>query len=296
MLSFNWVAAVRRADGSPAVLKLGVPSSEHLAEEAAALTSFAGAGAVRLLDRDAGRGALLLERAHPGTMLRDLVPARDEEATAVAVGILRRLHVEPAAGGPLPDLVRYGGAFRRLPREHPLLPRRLVDRAARLFDELCATAPARVVLHGDLHHGNILRADREPWLAIDPHGVIGDPGYEIARCCTTRTPATATTACSHSSPRGSSNWPTAWASHSTARWRGASSARCCPRCGPRKAAAPPAAGPWTWRGSWSLACRDDDAGEPVVGDPGGGGAFAGQDPSPPPGRGPGRIAGHYSRA
>ncbi|HEY0452046.1 aminoglycoside phosphotransferase family protein [Actinophytocola sp.] len=180
VLSFNWVAAVRRADGSPAVLKLGVPSSEHLAEEAAALTSFAGAGAVRLLDRDAGRGALLLERAHPGTMLRDLVPARDEEATAVAVGILRRLHVEPAAGGPLPDLVRYGGAFRRLPREHPLLPRRLVDRADRLFDELCATAPARVVLHGDLHHGNILRAGREPWLAIDPHGVIGDPGYELA--------------------------------------------------------------------------------------------------------------------
>jgi streptomycin 6-kinase len=35
------------------------------------------------------------------------------------------------------------------------------------------------VLHGDLHHDNVLRADREPWLAIDPHGVVGDPGAEV---------------------------------------------------------------------------------------------------------------------
>ncbi|HEY3189963.1 MAG TPA: aminoglycoside phosphotransferase family protein, partial [Solirubrobacteraceae bacterium] len=45
-------------------------------------------------------------------------------------------------------------------------------------DELCASAPARLVLHGDLHHDNVLRAEREPWLAIDPHGVVGDPGYD----------------------------------------------------------------------------------------------------------------------
>jgi streptomycin 6-kinase len=48
-----------------------------------------------------------------------------------------------------------------------------------VLDELCASAPASVVLHGDLHHDNILRATREPWLAIDPHGVTGDPGYEL---------------------------------------------------------------------------------------------------------------------
>ena len=44
---------------------------------------------------------------------------------------------------------------------------------------LCASAPAPVLLHGDLHHDNVLRATREPWLAIDPHGLIGDPGYEV---------------------------------------------------------------------------------------------------------------------
>ena len=65
-------------------------------------------------------------------------------------------------------------------REHPAdgpLPRDLVDRAANVFVDLCAGAP-RVLLHGDLHHDNILRSDREGWLAIDPFGVRGDPGFE----------------------------------------------------------------------------------------------------------------------
>jgi streptomycin 6-kinase len=57
------------------------------------------------------------------------------------------------------------------------LPRDLVERATALFVDLCADAP-RVLLHGDLHHDNILRSDREGWLAIDPFGVWGDPGFE----------------------------------------------------------------------------------------------------------------------
>ena len=51
--------------------------------------------------------------------------------------------------------------------------------AARLFDELCESAPARVLLHGDLHHHKVLRAVRRPWLAIDPHGHVGDPGFDL---------------------------------------------------------------------------------------------------------------------
>jgi streptomycin 6-kinase len=52
-----------------------------------------------------------------------------------------------------------------------------VERAGALFDELCASAPARLILHGDLHHDNVLRSARG-WLAADPHGVVGDPGYD----------------------------------------------------------------------------------------------------------------------
>jgi streptomycin 6-kinase len=68
--------------------------------------------------------------------------------------------------------------LKRFPDGGPL-PLDWVTTAARLFDELCDSAPARVLLHGDLHHDNVLRAARRPWLAIDPHGHIGDPGFDL---------------------------------------------------------------------------------------------------------------------
>lgn len=180
-LSYHWVVAATCADGSPAVLKLGVPGEEHLAHEAAALQAFDGRGAVRLLALDPERGGLLLERAAPGGAVTALVPERDEAATATVAGLARRLHRPPPPGCALPELASSGEAF----GDHLLthrgddpLPRRLVERAATLCEELCATAARRVVLHGDLHHDNVLSATREPWLAIDPRGLIGDPGYD----------------------------------------------------------------------------------------------------------------------
>ncbi|MGI5145560.1 aminoglycoside phosphotransferase family protein [Plantactinospora sp. CA-294935] len=181
-LSFHFVTAVTCADGRPAVLKLGVPSGESLRTESPALAAFAGRGAVRLLRADLDRGALLLERAEPGWRLRDLVPGRDAEATSVAAEVLRRLAVPPPADCPLPDLSTYGAGFDGYLAVHGdggPLPADLVARAGGLMRELCASATGRVVLHGDLHHDNILRAEREPWLAIDPHGLVGDPGFEV---------------------------------------------------------------------------------------------------------------------
>jgi streptomycin 6-kinase len=71
-----------------------------------------------------------------------------------------------------------GAPTERLPVSQWSVARRWVQHAAGLFGELCASSPGKVVLHGDLHHDNVLQATREPWLAIDPHGVVGDPGYE----------------------------------------------------------------------------------------------------------------------
>ena len=181
-LSYHYVAAVTCADGTPAVLKLGVPDGGSLASEAPALAAFDGQGAVRLLRADLARGALLLERVAPGTRLRELVPAHDAEATSVLAGLMRRLHVPPPFGCPLPDVRTKAEAFDEylaLYGEAGPLPRALVVRAARLIRELCASAPAAVVLHGDLHHDNILSATRAPWLAIDPKGVVGEPAYEV---------------------------------------------------------------------------------------------------------------------
>jgi streptomycin 6-kinase len=182
-LSYHYVTAVTCADGTPAVLKLGVPGGDSLRNEALALRTWSGRGAVRLLRTDLARGALLLERAEPGVRLRDLVPTRDTEATSVAAAILRRLAVPPAPDCPLPDVSTLVGGLDDYVARHGQtgpLPGGIVARAAGLMRELCASAPARVVLHGDLHHDNILRAGREPWLAIDPHGFVGDPGYDVA--------------------------------------------------------------------------------------------------------------------
>ena len=179
-LSYNYVAPAVRADGSPAVLKAGVPNPE-LATEIAALRFYAGRGIVRLLDADPAWGVLLLERLQPGTLLSTLED--DEEATRIAAGVMRALWRPAPAGGPFPDLPRWfaalGGLRRRFDGGTGPLPLFLVELAERLLPDLLATAAAPVLLHGDLHHMNILRAEREPWLALDPKGVIGEPAYEV---------------------------------------------------------------------------------------------------------------------
>lgn len=184
-LSYHYVTAATCADGTPAVLKLGVPSGTSLAEEAPALAAFDGRGAVRLLRSALDRGALLLEHVTPGWRARDLVPQQDTEATAAAITVMRRLHVPPPSHCTIPDVLTQATALDDYLATHANgggpLPRDLVTRAAGLIRDLCASATDHVLLHGDLHHDNILRATREPWLAIDPHGLIGDPGYEVGQ-------------------------------------------------------------------------------------------------------------------
>ncbi|OLL74266.1 Streptomycin 6-kinase (Streptidine kinase) (Streptomycin 6-phosphotransferase) (APH(6)) [Pseudonocardia sp. Ae168_Ps1] len=174
--SFHSVRAVICPDGTPAVLKTGVPDG-HLDAEIAALRAYDGRGAVRLLWADPARGALLLERAVPG---HDVTILPDDDAVAVIAGRLRVLHTAPVPAGL--DQVRserdaLAAHLRRFPGDDPL-PRRLVSAAASLW---CSSAPREVLLHGDLHHHNVLAGTREDWLAIDPHGRAGDPGYDCGQ-------------------------------------------------------------------------------------------------------------------
>ncbi len=181
-LSYNYAVPARRADGSAAVLKLGFPGDRELATEAEALRLFDGRGAVRLLAADVPRGALLLEALRPGTPLGD-DPADDAHATSVVCAVLRELgRVPPPPGHPFPTTPDWAAGLLRLRARFadgtgPLLPG-LVDRAERLFSELHASADAPRLLHGDLHHGNVLAAERRPWLVIDPKGVVGEPAYD----------------------------------------------------------------------------------------------------------------------
>lgn len=181
-LSYNYVAPATSGDGAECVVKLTVPGTSGLTREAAALSGYGGRGAVRLLSRDDGRGALLLERAEPGRELAALGPYRDDEATTILCTVMRQLWHEPACDRDLPRVITYGSAFGEYARQYGHtgpLPLWMVHRAGELLDQLSASAARQVLLHGDLHHHNVLQAQRQPWLAIDPHGVIGDPGFDV---------------------------------------------------------------------------------------------------------------------
>jgi streptomycin 6-kinase len=170
------------ADGGrrPVVVKVAdARADEGLAW--AALRHFDGRGAVRLLAH--ADGASLLERAVPGRLLSELVrDGRDDEATAILCDIAAALHrpAVPAAGIGFPTVADWGRGFDRYRRwGDAAVPPALVDRAAAVFEELAASQEAPRLLHGDLHHFNVLHDAGRGWLAIDPKGVIGEPAYEF---------------------------------------------------------------------------------------------------------------------
>ncbi len=172
------VVPVRTSTGDPAVLKLSLPHDEA-EHEHLALQAWGGNGAVRLIRADPRRWALLLERLH---VAEDLTETRDLEACEVVAGLYARLHV-PA----LPQLRRLSSSvgawterLARLPADAPV-PRRLVEQAVTLGRAFAAdeATDARTI-HGDLHYENVLAGDREPWLAIDPKPLAGDPHFELA--------------------------------------------------------------------------------------------------------------------
>ncbi len=168
------VVPVRR-DGVPHVLKLVWPHVEARAE-ALALRHWDGRGAVRLVQADPTRWALLLE---PLDADRDLRGVEVEHACEVAGTLLRRLHVPSPPG--LRRLSDYAlGMRERLRAAEVALPRRVVDRALSLVRELTADPGCdATLLHTDLHFENVLAGEREPWLAIDPKPMAGHPAYEV---------------------------------------------------------------------------------------------------------------------
>jgi streptomycin 6-kinase len=181
----GWVGYVVPAtlrDGRRAVLKVSLSDEEH-AHEADALERWAGDGAVQLLDRVGEPNAMLLERCEPGTPL--LAHADRDAAIAIACSLLRRLE-RPLVDGhpflPVPELARRYATS--IPSDFARLGRAFDPALADEAAALCAvfardTAPPYLV-NRDFHLGNVLAARREPWLAIDPKPMSGDPHYEPA--------------------------------------------------------------------------------------------------------------------
>jgi streptomycin 6-kinase len=187
----NYVAAAKRADGTSCVLKVS-PYVAETRNEIAALAFWDGDGAARLLAADRRRGALLLEHIQPGTMLAELSTSDDDAATRIAAAMLRKLWRPATEEVGLCSLESWCAAFDRnrhvLSHGVPGFPAELFERADSLRAELLASTMQPVVLHGDLHHFNILRSGRAEWLAIDPKGLAGDPCFDV--CQFLRNPVT----------------------------------------------------------------------------------------------------------
>lgn len=178
-LSYHYVTSATRGDGSRVIVKASAPTGEFV-QESEALRLFGGRGIVALLEHDDDHEVMLLEALEPGTLLRSVED--DEQATSIAASVMRQFWRPVPANHPFPTVSDWGRGFTRL-REHFAggtgpFPPRLLGEAETLFAELSASMAEPVLLHGDLHHDNILAGTRQPWLAIDPKGLVGEPAYE----------------------------------------------------------------------------------------------------------------------
>jgi streptomycin 6-kinase len=172
-------ARAELADGTPAVLKLVYPhrESEH---EADALELWDGNGAVRVLARSDDGLAMLIERCVPGTPLAE---RGAEVSLDVLIALLPRLWV--GGGEPFHTLVDEAAWWvSYLPRQwddvRPPYPRRVLDAALDALTSLPPTQGELVLLHQDLHGENVLAAQREPWLVIDPKPLLGEREFAVA--------------------------------------------------------------------------------------------------------------------
>lgn len=194
-LSFNYVLPVIRSQNlgfsscarqEDAVLKMG-PHLSGRRREAKLLYNYAGQGAVKVLEFSAEDGVLLLEQVRPGDSLRSALAdatISDCEATEIAAKLILELmaSAKDCHKNGLTSVAVWGLGFEKFLRENRKgtdFPVDKINKADQIFKKLVSSTTEQVGLHGDLHHDNILQSKREPWLAIDPKGLFGDPAYEV---------------------------------------------------------------------------------------------------------------------
>jgi len=178
----SWVAAVDRADRTSAVLKLGMPHMEG-AHEIQGLRFWKGDPTVQLLEADDDLGAMLLERCQPGDTLHS-EPERTQDV--VIATLLKRLWRRPGPSDglhhfrPLSEMLKYWSNETLAQADH-WPDSGLVSEGLRLLQVLGKPSPTDKLLVTDLHAGNVLRSEREPWLVIDPKPFFGDTAFDVVQ-------------------------------------------------------------------------------------------------------------------
>lgn len=175
----SWVCPVVRVDGTQAVLKLGMPHMEGK-HEIQGLRYWSGRSMVKLLEADDDSGAMLLERCLPGTTLRS---EPESVQDMIIADVLRHIWESPTEKPGLVDFSHLSQMIdfwceETLAQKHLWPDAALVTEGLRVMKELARPAPTDVLLATDLHADNVLRARREPWLAIDPKPFVGDRSYD----------------------------------------------------------------------------------------------------------------------
>jgi streptomycin 6-kinase len=178
-LSYNFVAPCVCANQSEAVLKIALPlNNSEIFNEAKFLKLSDKKFVVKCLNFDEKHRAMLLEKLTPGANLREFCSKNDFKAAEIAIRVIRGLlKIAPENS----NFHRLENWFNNLKNaENTLFDKRFASKAYGVFEQFNSVSKQKFLIHGDLHHENILTAQREPFLAIDPKGIIGDIGYEIA--------------------------------------------------------------------------------------------------------------------
>jgi len=171
-LSYNYVLSGFQ-DSQPIILKLGL-DIDGFKREAASLIALEGFGVVQVFSENVG--LLLLECATPGVSLKSYFPEKDDEAINITANVIKRLH---KALIPSPHIFPHIKDWLEALDADLKIPAQTLQKARKIRDQLLKTAGPDVLLHGDLHHDNILQ-NSDDWVVIDPKGVIGELAYEVA--------------------------------------------------------------------------------------------------------------------
>ncbi len=175
-ISYNYVAPAITADGKPVVFKTGFPNPELLSE-IYALRHFNGQGSVHLLKSNTDKQAMLLERIKPGEILYNLDD--DQQKTRIAAQVMQQLWKPIAETEYFPTISQWTHSLHDIQSHNTPIANHLIDTAQQLSKTLGSSDSETVLLHGDLHHWNILSSQRHSWLALDPKGIVGGSIFDV---------------------------------------------------------------------------------------------------------------------
>lgn len=177
-LSYHYVAPCLCADESEAVVKIGFPGeAAYILNEVKMLKFMNGGRLVKLLRFDEKRFAMLLEKLTPGENLKTVCLDDDSKAVEIAIKTMKKFWRKPPENHDFQMLEKWFDGLMEAERIN--FAPEYTRKALTFFEKLNAPADSQMLLHGDFHHENILSAEREPFLAIDPKGIVGNIGYDI---------------------------------------------------------------------------------------------------------------------